>query len=93
MLHVPGILACVKNKLQQKRIRSRLIRGRNVQLSLCRVELVKLLPGHRYSVDIFFHISVLQFHWVLTESRIPLKLVLEGVRIVALSNISHEQTQ
>ena len=29
----------------------------------------------------------------LTESRIPLKLVLGGVRIVALSIRSHEQTQ
>ena len=29
----------------------------------------------------------------LAENRILLKLVLGGVRIVALSNISHEQTQ
>ena len=32
-------------------------------------------------------------YWVLTESRIPLKSVLGGVRIVALSIGSHEQTQ
>ena len=31
-----------------------------------------------------FHILVLQKNWVLTESRIPLKPVLGGVRIVAL---------
>ena len=39
---------------------------------------------HRYSVDIFFHI---QEYWVLTESRIPLKPVLQvgGMGIVALS--------
>ena len=41
---------------------------------------------------LFFHILVLQEHWVLTESGIPLKPVLEGVRIVALSISSHEQT-
>ena len=40
-------------------------------------------------VSIIFHILVLQEYWVLTESRIPLKQVLEGVRIVALSIISH----
>ena len=42
---------------------------------------------------IFFHILVLQVYWDLTESRIPLKPVLGGVRIVALVIISHEQTQ
>ena len=36
-----------------------------------------------YSVDIF-HILVLQEYLVLTESRIPLKQVLGGVRIIAL---------
>ena len=36
-------------------------------------------------VLIFFHILVLQEYWVLTESRIPLKLVLGCVRMVALS--------
>ena len=65
---------------------------RSQQLSLCCVELVKLLPIHRYRVDIF-HILVLQEYWVLTESRIPLKPVLGSVRIVALSIRSHEQTQ
>ena len=34
---------------------------------------------------IFFHILVLPEYWVLTESRIPLKTVLGGVKIVALS--------
>ena len=32
-----------------------------------------------------FHILVLQEYWVLKESRIPLKGVIGGVRIVALS--------
>ena len=41
----------------------------------------------------FFHILVLQEYWVLKESRIPLKPVLGGVRIVALSISSQEQTQ
>ena len=42
-----------------------------------------------------FHFLVLQEYWVLTESRILLKPVLGGVRIiiVALSISSHEQTQ
>ena len=44
-------------------------------------------------VLIFFHILVLQKYWVLAESRIRLKPVLGGVRIVALSSSSHEQTQ
>ena len=35
-------------------------------------------------VLILFHILVLQEYWVLTESRIPLKLVLGDVRIVTL---------
>ena len=38
---------------------------------------------------IFFHILE---YWVLNESRIPLKQVLGGVRIVELSNSSHEQS-
>ena len=50
------------------------------------------LAVDRYSVDIF-HILVLQEYWVLTESRIPLKPVLGGVIIVALSIGPHEQTQ
>ena len=48
--------------------------------------------GLRYSVDIFF-ILVRQENWVLTESRIPLKPVLGGVRIVTLCISSHEQTK
>ena len=72
---------------------SRLFRGGNSCRPLCHVELVKLLPVHRYIVLIFFHILVLQEYWVLTESRILLKPVLGGVRIVALSISSHEQTQ
>ena len=40
-----------------------------------------------------FHILVLQEYCVLTESRILLKPMLGGVRIVALSSSSHEQTQ
>ena len=43
---------------------------------------------------IFFHILILQEYWVLMESRIPFKLfVLRGVRVVALSISSHDQTQ
>ena len=43
-------------------------------------------------VLIFFHILVPQEYWVLMESRILLKPVQRGVRIVALSMSSHEQT-
>ena len=32
---------------------SRLFRGRNSCRPLCHVELIKLLPVHRYSVDLF----------------------------------------
>ena len=49
------------------------------------------LPVHRY-IDDIFHVLVLQEYWVLVESRILLKPVLGGVRIVALSISSHEQT-
>ena len=38
---------------------------------------------------IFFHILVIQESWVLVESRIPLKPVLGGVRIAALTISSH----
>ena len=42
------------------------------------------LPVHRYNVDIFsYSAMVLREYWVLTESRIPLKPVLGGMRIVA----------
>ena len=44
-------------------------------------------------VLIFFHNLVFQEYWVLTESRIPIKPMLRGVRIVAISISSHEQTQ
>ena len=54
------------------------------------MELVKLLPVHRYSVDIFSYAD-----GVLTEIRIPLKLVVHvrDVRIVALFISSYEQTE
>ena len=42
---------------------------------MCRMESVKLLPVH-HIVFIFFHILLFRDYWVLTESRIPLKLVL-----------------
>ena len=72
---------------------SRLFRGRNSCRCFC-VEVVKLLPVRQYTVElIFFHILVLQEYWVLVESRIPLKQVLEGVNIFALSVSSHAQTQ
>ena len=38
-------------------------------------------------VLIFFHILILHEYWVLTEIRIPLKLMLGIMRIVALSMI------
>ena len=44
-------------------------------------------------VLIFVHILVLREYWILTESRIPLKLGLGSVRIVGLSISPHEQTQ
>ena len=56
------------------------------------MELVKLLPVHGYSVDAFSYSGPLGI-WVMAESRIQLKPVLEGVRIVALSIRSHEQAQ
>ena len=68
----------------------RLFRGRNS--CYCVVELVKLLPVHRYSVDNFHILDILEY-LILAESRLSLKLVLGSVRIIALSNSSHEQTQ
>ena len=55
------------------------------------MELVKLLPVHRYSVDIFTYVGP---SGILgsTESRVLLKQVLGDVRIVALSISSHELT-
>ena len=62
---------------------SRLLRGRNSCRRFC-VELVKLLLVYQYSVSIFFFLySGPPEYWLLTETRIPLKWVLEGVRIVA----------
>ena len=47
----------------------------------------------RLTVLFFFQILVLWEYWGLKESRIPLKPVLGGVRIAALSISSHEQVQ
>ena len=41
----------------------------------------------------FFHILVIRECWVLTQSRIPLKLVPGDVKIVAHSISSYEQTK
>ena len=54
------------------------------------MELVKLLPVHRYSVVIFFKFWTFEN---IRESRIPLKPVIGGMRSVALSISSHEQAQ
>ena len=59
-------------------------------LSLCPLEVVKRLPVHRYSVDIFSYSGP---SGILCSYGIPFKLVLGGVRIVVLSISSHEQTQ
>ena len=68
----------------------RLLRGDNVQLWLYRAGLVKLLPVHRLSVDIFY-ILVLREYCVLTESRIPLKPVLESLYLsLVLTNRFHK---
>ena len=37
---------------------------------------------HQYSVDIFFHILVLQEYWDLAESRIPLTPVLRTLEML-----------
>ena len=50
----------------------------------------KSSPSYFDIVLIFYHILVLREFRVLTENRILLKPVLGGVRIVALSIISHE---
>ena len=52
----------------------------------------RIFSSHITKCDIF-HVLVLQEYWGPTESRIPLKPVPGGVRIVALSISSHEQTQ
>ena len=55
---------------------------------------IVVFPDHTHLLFLIcFHILVLQEYWVLTESRIPLKPLLGGVRIVALSFSSYEQTQ
>ena len=64
--------------------------GHNSSRCFC-VEVGKLLPVHRNSVDNFF--ILLWEYWVLTENKIPLKPVLGGTRIVALSICFHEQNQ
>ena len=64
-------------------------------MSLCRMELVKLLPVHRYSVDIFSYSGP---SGILSSGRNQ-NTPLAGVRggggggIVVLSISSHEQTQ
>ena len=63
------------------------------------MKLVKPLPVHPYSIDIFSYSGPSEIlgsdgkQKVLTESRIPHKLVLGGMRIVTISVSSHEQTQ
>ena len=61
--------------------------------SLRHVELVEHTSSRFDIVLIFFHVLVLQEYWVLAQSKIPLRLVLGGVRSVALSISSHEQRQ
>ena len=48
------------------------------------MELVKLLPVHRYSVDMYSYVGPWEY-WLLTEIGTWLKLVLGGVRVVAIS--------
>ena len=59
------------------------------------VEVVKHIPVHRYSVDIFFHIRVLQKSGILGSDRQlnTAEADARGVRIVAFSISSHVQTQ
>ena len=70
---------------------SRLFRGRNS----CVVSHGVGKTSFRTSIQCWFYnrILVLREYCVLTESRILLTPVLGGVRIVALSVSSHEQTQ
>ena len=70
-----------------------------IRLLLYCVESIDLLPPppltphtHRYRAD-FCLVLVLQENWVLAKSRILVNLVLRGVRVVALSLNSHEQTE
>ena len=60
------------------------------------MELVKLLPVHGYSVDLFSYSGpsgILSSDGEQNVCKIGLKPVLLGVRIVALSISSHEQPQ
>ena len=41
-------------------------------MSLCCVELIKLLPVYRYMLTFFFHIQVFKEYCALMESRITL---------------------
>ena len=69
---------------------SRLFRGHNS--SLCCVELIKLLPEHRYSIDIFSYAGpsgLLGSDGMQNTTCVSAR----GMRIVALSISSHEQTQ
>ena len=56
------------------------------------MELVKVLLVHRYSVDIVSYSGPSGTLGSDVESRIPLKPVLGGMRIVAFPINSHEQT-
>ena len=67
---------------------------------VCLPFVIVVFPDHTHSlflkvfiVLIFFQILVLQEYWALMEYRILLKLVPEGVRIIALSISSHKQSQ
>ena len=55
--------------------------------------MVKLLPLHRYSVDIFSYSGPSRIPGSGGKQNILLRKVLEGASIVALSVTSHEQTQ
>ena len=66
---------------------SDLLRGRNGCGCFC-VELVKLLPMHRYSVDIFSNSGPSGIMGSGGKQN-----TARGVRMVALSISTHEQTQ
>ena len=70
---------------------SRLFRGHNSCRCFC-VELVKLLPVHRYSVDIFSYSGPSRILGSNEKQNIAYAGA-RGVRIVALSISSAEQTQ
>ena len=56
-------------------------------------QLSSFLCGVGINIVLNFLFLFLQEYWFLTKSRISLKPVLEGMRIVALSISSNEQTQ